>query len=181
MGRMMPAGFGSFLVGIEAPALRAVAQHWRAARGDRKMPAWRDIDPAAIAPYLPIVWSWKYDRAADTMTGRLAGEEINALFGKNLRGVPMTEFFSGREYDSIFARHRRVAVEPAFMHGFGIIFGRVGRFGVGERIVMPLAEDGEHGDGIIGATSYQWVPAGRPETQSPMEKPREAEIFFPLD
>jgi hypothetical protein len=178
---MSSAGFESFLASIEAPALRAVAQHWQAARGSRKMPAWRDIDPTAIAPYLTVVWSWKYDRAADTMTGRLAGEEINALFGKNLRGVPMTEFFSAPEYDSIFARHRRVAVEPAFLHGAGIIFSHFGRSGVGERIVMPLAGDGERGDGIIGATVYQWVPAGRPSAQSPLEKPREAEIFFPLD
>jgi hypothetical protein len=178
---MSTTGFETFLSGIKAPSLRAVALHWQAARGPARMPAWRDIDPTAIAPHLPIVWSWKYDRNTDTLTGRLAGEEINALFGKNLRGVPMAEFFSGLDYASIFARHRRVAVEPAFMHGSGVVFIHVGRFGIGERIVMPLAEDGIQGDGIIGATVYHWVSEGRPGVRPPVEKPREAEEFFPLD
>src|SRR6185312_7778733 len=109
--------FESFLASIEAPALREVALYWQEARGSRRMPGWKDIDPAAIARHLPIVWSWKYDRHTDTFTGRLAGEEINEVFGKSLRGVPMKEFFADWQYDLIFARHRRVVTEPAFAHG----------------------------------------------------------------
>ncbi|MDB5407695.1 MAG: hypothetical protein JWL84_2607 [Rhodospirillales bacterium] len=173
--------FEEFLWCVEAPALRAVALHWQAARASRRMPSWRDIDATAIAAYLPIVWSWKYDRAADAMTGRLAGEEINALFGKSLRGVVMEEFFRGHDYEMVFARHRRVVVEPALMHGSGVVFIHVGRRGLGERIIMPLADDGETGDSIIGATIYQWVSSDRGRPASPNEPRREAEEFFPLD
>src|SRR5277367_5160003 len=131
--------FGEFLARIEHPALRAVAGHWQAVRGGKLMPAWGDIDPTAIARHLPIVWAWKYDRAADRFTGRLAGEEINTAFGKSLRGADMADFFKDFNYDEIFARHRRVVTAPCLAHGHGQVFGHAGRAGVGERIILPLA------------------------------------------
>jgi hypothetical protein len=79
--------------------LRNVALHWQAARGAKRMPGWRDIDPAAIARYLPIIWSWKYDHRTDSFTGRLSGQDINAVFGKSIRGVPMKDFFADWQYE----------------------------------------------------------------------------------
>ena len=79
--------FQDFFARIEAPALRAVARHWGEARAGRRMPAWRDIDPLKIVPYLPIVWAWRYDRQDDRFTGRLAGDAITRAFGRSLRGA----------------------------------------------------------------------------------------------
>ncbi len=164
-GRIAPLlSFAEFLARIENPGLRNVAAHWNAARGARRMPGWTDIDPAAIARQLPIVWAWTYDRAADRFTGRLAGEEINAAFGKSLRGEDMATFFREYEYEKIFARHRRVVTEPCFVHGTGQVFRHAQRVGIGERIILPLAADGETGDGIIGATFYRNGPAEMPDT-----------------
>jgi hypothetical protein len=118
------------------------------------MPAWADIKPSAIAAQLSIVWSYRYDPATDTFTGRLAGERITAIFGKSLRGVPMSEIYPPNEYPALFARTKRVIVEPALMRGHGVVFRHLNRFGTGERIVMPLADDGIHGDGVFGATEY---------------------------
>src|SRR5690349_19775003 len=53
--------FEQFQRAIVSPALKNVAAHWNAVRGPRFMPAWPDIKPAAIAPQLPIVWSYRYD------------------------------------------------------------------------------------------------------------------------
>lgn len=146
--------FQTFFDSIAAPELRAIAEHWNAARGSRRIPAWSQIDPAAIGRHLRYVWSWKYDRAKDSFTGRLAGEDIVRTFGKSPRGRPMTEFFAPEAYEIFFPWHRRVVVEPAFLRGTGLIYRRVDRNFTGERIMMPLAEDGEHGDGILGATVY---------------------------
>lgn len=173
--------FAEFLNAIESPALRDVARHWDAARGDKRMPGWQDIDPAAIAPYLGIVWSWKYDRGGDSFTGRLAGDDIVQAFGKNLRGKAMAEFFAGWQYEMVFARHKRVVTEPAFAHGSGPVFIHAERHGLGERIIMPLAADGVEGDGIFGATVYaveRSAPAG-----AAIERKMEVETveFFPLD
>jgi hypothetical protein len=171
----------AFFAVIESEELRAVAHHWQAACGARHIPAWRDIDPVQIGRNLRYIWSWKYDRASDGFTGRLAGEEIDLAFGKSLRGVAMRDFYSPEIYDLVFPRHRRVVTEPGFMHGCGMVFAHMGRTVTGERIVMPLAEDGVCGDGIIGATIYR--PMAMPDADRPLGpdfKPEQV-TFFPLN
>src|SRR5258708_16750297 len=78
--------FALFLSAIKETALLDVAAHWNTARGNRLMPAWRDIDPVGLGRNLPIVWAWRYDAALGTFIGRLAGEEIVAVLGVNIRG-----------------------------------------------------------------------------------------------
>jgi hypothetical protein len=79
--------FEVFFESIQSEPLRVLARQWAAARGSRRMPAFRDIDPVGIGRHLRYVWAWKYDRDADAFTGRLAGEEIDRAFGKSLRGA----------------------------------------------------------------------------------------------
>lgn len=146
--------FEQLLGRISNGSLRVVAEHWNEARAARRMPGWSDIRPAAIVRSLPIIWSWKYDRASDQFVGRLAGEEIVHAFGENLRGRTAEEFFRDRGGETIIARHRRVVTEPCFFHGAGAVFAHAKRIVRGERIILPLAEDGENGDGVIGATIY---------------------------
>lgn len=172
--------FAEFLAAIENPDLRAVAMHWDQARGSKKMPAWADIDPGAIGPQLPIIWSWKYDRATDLFTGRLAGEEIDSIFGKTMRGADMREFFKDWNYEGVFARNKRVAAEPCLCHGKGLVFIHAGRYGSGERIILPLAADGEHGDGIIGATVYHSMQRGLSETGKEPASTGEDVTFYSL-
>ncbi len=140
---------------IQSPRLKILLAHWRAVRGNRLMPAWRDIDALALAPIMPILWSWKYDRDTAMFTGRLAGEEINAIFGKSLRHTRMADFFKDWQYDKIYARHRRVIGDPCIILGQGLVFSHAGREGHGERLILPLGDDGQHGDGLIGATIYE--------------------------
>jgi len=174
--------FQAFLDSIVSPDLRAVAEHWRTAKGSKAMPGWADIDPTAIGRALRYVWSWKYDAVSDTFTGRLAGEEIDRAFGKSLRGMAMTDFFTPEAYRKVFPRHRRVVTEPAFMHGSGMVFVHVDRGVIGERIILPLAEDGLHGDGIIGATVYHAaVPLNDDGKVADSELAAEEETYFALD
>lgn len=156
--------FDAFERAIVSPALTVVARHWNEARGSRKLPGWSSIKPSAIAAQLSIIWSYKYDRLTDTFTGRLAGERISAVFGKSLRGLPMTEAYPKDEYPTLFARSKRVVLEPCFMRGHGVVFRHLQKFGTGERIVLPLAEDGVTGDGIFGATDYHIDSAPTHET-----------------
>ncbi|MGB5949293.1 MAG: PAS domain-containing protein [Parvibaculum sp.] len=149
--------FEQLLSGVSEGALRAVAIHWNEARGQRRMPGWPDIRPGAIVRQLPIVWSWKYDREADLFVGRLAGEEIVEAFGESLRGKTAEEFFRNRGGEAIVARHRQVVLMPCYFHGTGAVFAHAGRIVVGERIILPLAADGETPDGILGATVYRYL------------------------
>jgi hypothetical protein len=147
-------GFPDFLSVLQAPALRDIAQHWNEIRGERRIPGWRDIEPLKIARHLPIVWSWRYDRDAERFTGRLIGQTVADLFGRSIRGVKMEDYFQGKLYDAVYARCHRVVSEPCFSRDHGNIFNYRDRFSLGERIILPLADDGKHGDGVFGATAF---------------------------
>jgi hypothetical protein len=164
---------------LQEPALIAVAEHWHASRGDREMPGWRDIDPAAIKQHLPIIWSWRWDAALGTLVGRLAGEQITAVLGVNVRGRPIEECFPPEVLETVIARYKRVMLEPAFMHSAGKVYGTVGGEGWGERIALPLATDGVSGDGIIGATVYRFGVRPRMGEAS-IDHVNQTIDFFPL-
>ena len=167
-------GFQDFIQSIVSPELIRVAQHWNAARASRAMPGWNDIRPSQIAVLLPIIWTYKYDRITDSFTGRLAGDLIEHIFGKSFRGKPMAEMYPEKDYPRLFARSKRVVCEPAFYRGEGMVFKHVDHYGHGERIIMPLADDGILGDGIFGATVYKSISG------APADDAQENETWFPL-
>jgi hypothetical protein len=172
--------FHAFLDSIVSGDLRRIADNWLAARGTRFMPAWRDFDPVPIGPQLRYIWAWKYDRAAQIFTGRLAGEDITGMFGGSVHGVPMTDYFPPDIYRVFFPWMQRVVVEPVFARGAGLIYRRLGRNFTGERIILPLADDGMNGDGLIGATFYNPVTAGIHQ-DGPHLTGEEQVDFFALD
>jgi hypothetical protein len=155
--------YARFRAAITEPALLEIAAHWYAARGDRLLPAWRDIDAYTLARHLPIVWSWRYDFTGDTFIGRLAGEEINAMLGLSIRGKTIEECFAPDAVPVVRQRYQAVMDGPCFMFSHGKVFARGGHTGSGERIVLPLADDGVRSDGLLGATVYRlgMVPTAR--------------------
>jgi len=161
--------FDDFLGSIASERLRNVALHWRGARGSRLMPAWSDIRPSRIGADLPLVWVYKYERADDSFIGRLAGDAIEQIIGKSFRGKPMSDLYAGHDYSGFFQRCKRVVCEPALMRSKGMVFQHVDRHGIGERIIMPLADNGTDGDGILGATIYDTIqgPAAGTEAEVP--------------
>lgn len=162
---------------LTSDRLRRIVCHWDDVRGERLMPAWEDIDPAEIPRELPIIWAWKYLRDTDSFRGRFAGEEINAIFGKSLRGADMREFFADWEYERVFQKRRRVVTEPCIAVGTGHVFLHAGRYGLGERVILPLSRDGTVGDGVLGATTYD---LSKPLSTDLRSVPVEEVSYFPL-
>jgi hypothetical protein len=148
---------------IESPALRNVVRHWVEVRGGRRMPGWNNLNPAAIKEQLTIIWCWRFDPASRDFVGKLAGERIESVLGMSVRGARMSEVFARHDYAKAFARHTRVMTEPVLYRGHGLVFRHLDRFDIGERIILPLGDDGEHGDGILGATEYESNYGSPPE------------------
>ena len=140
---------------LESQALRKILRHWAEARADRRMPGWEDLKPSAIKDQLAIIWCWRFDSATREFIGRLAGERIEFVLGTSIRGKSMKDVFAHHDYELAYQRHLRVVTEPAFFRGHGLVYRHLDRFDIGERIILPLAKDGEHADGIIGATDFQ--------------------------
>jgi hypothetical protein len=142
------------LQAIFSPALRQITSHWYEV-GHGGLPSWCDIKPAAIAPHLPIIWAFRFDRQTGKFTGRLAGAQITEIFGKSFRGLPLEEAHPVEIFPWVHTVCRRIVTEPAIYHGEGLISRQGGKYGRGERILLPLSEDGRLGDGILGASEYE--------------------------
>ena len=151
-------GFSGFRSRIASPALQAIADHWQQVRGGRPMPAWSDLSPSAISEHLKRLWAFKYDRATGDFTARLAGTRTMARFGKSFRGTPLRDLHPPRVFEQAQSHMIRIVSEPAFVRGTGKLF-KIGDHTIeGERIVLPLASDGLHGDGVLGAADYKHFP-----------------------
>lgn len=152
--------FLEFCQSIASPALRAVALHWHEARGNKTMPAWADLNPKAIAAYLPLVWAYKFDAEVGDFVGRLAGDRIARAYGKSFRGLTLGEIHTSPDgYRTGRMLLGRVMDEPAVFFGHGRVFQVDGEFRSGERIMLPLSGDGATGDGVFGATETGALPA----------------------
>ena len=166
------------LAAVNSPRLREFISVWAGLRRDRRMPAWSDVRPAQFKGVLSIIWAWTYDAAAEDFVGRIAGEQINAVFGMNIRGQTMSKVYSGHDYVHMLARHRRVMSEPALFGGTGLVFRHLDRFDVGERVILPLGNDGANGDTILGATDFKSDFGSPPEA---LLSGGETEAWFALD
>jgi hypothetical protein len=170
--------FETFRNAIVSPALRAVADHWATARGDRVMPSWEQLQPARIAAQLPIIWVYKYDRQTREFLGRLAGDRISRYYGKNFRGLRLSDLHPPDRLPRMAAIMNRIVEEPALYSSSGVLFRQGDRTGTGERIILPLAGDGLHGDGVIGASDFDY-PLANPD-YAPVELISEGVTWVPL-
>jgi len=165
---------------LHEPPMHDIARFWDKARAGRRFPAWRDIDAVALAAHLPILWAWRWDKAEQTFVGRLAGEAILDAMGPGFRGSRLEDYFAGRNAATFMYRYRRVIEVPAVMANRGFVFSLIGGTGIGERIALPLAEDGDHPDGIFGATIYRVTGNRLARDRITVSDERETVEFFPV-
>jgi hypothetical protein len=143
-------------IAVTSPKLKRVLAHWREARGNRLMPAWRDIRPVKIKTELPILWSYRYDAVQDEFFGGLAGDAIQRLLGGPIKNASFRHVFNAGD-SHFFARVKRVLLKPAIFIGQGLLFKQRERECYGERIILPFSgEDGRAG-GILGATDFKFA------------------------
>lgn len=169
-GGQAPAPLDELLAAIASPDLRAIAAHWREVRGALMMPSWRTLQPSAMKGQLPILWAFRYDRETGQFVGRLAGSKITQMFDKSFAGAPMEEIIPPEVFDWANNLFRRVVQEPAVYWGSGRVFRYLGRHGLGERIVLPLSDDGILADGVLGATEYHYPGTGLGSADTEIEK-----------
>jgi hypothetical protein len=148
--------FEAFSASIVSPSIKAVMAQWQAARRSQMMPSWEQLRPSGMAKQLPIVWSYRYDRETEQFIGRLAGDKISQIFGKNFRGLPLQNAHPPAAFPWVHRLVSRVVLEPAVYRSSGRVFKQLDRYGLGERIMLPLATDGVTADGLLGATEYQY-------------------------
>ncbi len=172
------SGFEAFRSKLKSASLLSIADHWQEARGTSRMPRWSDLRPAAFAAHLTRIWSYRYDRATGEFSGRLAGNRVIASFGVSFRGTPLREVHPPHIFDKVQASMTRLVLGPCLYRGTGQLFRQGDHVTMGERIALPLAEDGEHADGILGVSDYPLPPIAL--LQRPAELILDREEWFSL-
>jgi hypothetical protein len=137
---------------IRNQRLRTLLEHYLEVRGERRMPSRRDIDALRLGPALSVIWVCEYVAAAGTFRYRLAGEEVNEIWGFAVAGRLLSDFVPPERFVPTNESFLKVLREEAALIASGAVYRCSGRIGLGERLVLPLASDGVTADGLIGAT-----------------------------
>jgi hypothetical protein len=140
--------------------LQLLLNYWLDLRGGEAIPLRSTIDPAAIAPVLPYIWLCEFLPDEERFRMRLAGEEINKFYGRNISRAYFDEIADDRFRTLMVGRYRRVVEEPSIMHCAGhIYFANESRV-VGERLGLPLRADDGRVLQVIGISVYD-IPSGQ--------------------
>ncbi len=140
---------------VRDPRLRALVAHWLDARKGRSLPSRQNINPLAVRSALSVIWLCDYDARQGSLPIRLMGEDIRALYNCDVRGRDLLDFFPQAMRKQIPYWLGLVADEPCATHAIGQVLTPEGIGCPAERIHLPLAENGETPDAVIGATAYQ--------------------------
>ena len=164
-----------FIDRIESPALRAVAEHWRHARGGRLMPRWSDLSSSVLAPHFKLLWGFQYNPGTKEFTGGLTGERIKDWVGTSFTGARLLDLQPPAIFREAQQLMIKIVTRPSALRTSGRLFTVGSHTVTGERIALPLAANGITGDGIVGASDYD-----SPLLSGPIEMIYENMEWYPL-
>ncbi|HVO02024.1 MAG TPA: PAS domain-containing protein [Candidatus Cybelea sp.] len=135
--------------------VRRLLNYWQRIRGDRAMPRRQDVDPAAIWPLLKNVFMNEWHTKPDRLHYRIAGTELVAAMGFEIRGKWLTDLYHDpADVERTLTLYRKV------VDGCAPVLGRTEgtqlRLGVEtfEWVICPLSDDGTHVTHFIGLEDY---------------------------
>ncbi|MEM6742059.1 MAG: PAS domain-containing protein, partial [Pseudomonadota bacterium] len=99
---------------LRFPVVTTLEAYWQGLRGTRLVPARADVDPRQIEDALE--YAFILERIAPGMGRfRLAGMHLNDLMGMEVRGMPMTAFFTPEARKMVSVALERVFADPAIV------------------------------------------------------------------
>ena len=135
--------------------LRELYDYWRML-GDRAggLPAIQQFDAMRLPRLLPNIWLIEVEPESRRFRMRLAGENINAIYRRNIARKYFVDIFEPHDLPVMVDRYRRALNQPAIFCAKGHVYAAAGHYCVGERLGLPmLGRDG--GTRILlGATMY---------------------------
>jgi hypothetical protein len=135
--------------------LRSLYEYWvalgRAADG---LPQVQAFDPLHLPRLLSNLWILEVVADAQRFRMRLAGESINAVYGRNVGGQYFSDVFQPSEVALMVERYTRTLTEPAIVRAIGTVYVAAGRLIQGERLALPMLGRSGLTDTMLGATFY---------------------------
>lgn len=144
------------------PNMQLLLRRWAEWRNGRNPPPRSRVDPAALKSGLPTIWIWRLSEDRSTLTCTLAGEEVQAAWGRSIIGNDPLTLWGPQAGLIVRERLKRVALVPAIIHGRTTITP-VSAGGApldagksAERLILPLATEDGRPFGVIGMTLYRY-------------------------
>ena len=131
--------FGKRVVAMKHPAVSQVEAYWEGLRGARTAPLRSEVDPRGIDRALEHAFI--LERIAPGLARfRLAGMHLNELMGMEVRGMPLTSFFTPDARQAVTEALGHVFEQPAKAEFE--LQGERGSGGLpGQMILLPLRSD----------------------------------------
>jgi len=118
------------------------------------LPPLQSFDPLDLPHLLPNIWIIEVDPESHRLRMRLAGENINAIYGHNVGGRFFRDIFEPATCALMVRRYSRMLIEPAVLHCEGAVYSAKGRATRGERIGLPMIGRSGQTDAVLGLTIY---------------------------
>jgi hypothetical protein len=135
--------------------LQSLCGYWRdLARTAGGLPPLQAFDPLHLPKLLPNIWILEVEPETRRFRMRLAGENINAVYGRNIGGQYFSDVFEPSDIGAIIARYTRALTQPAIFRATGAVYAAAGRLSQGERIGLPMIGRSGLTDTLLGATLY---------------------------
>ena len=154
-------GDATVLDRIQDSKVRRFTDYWIGLRCGRRMPARADLDPIDIPWALSRIFVGDYDPTTKDFVYRVAGEEVVEVFrcfnGRaSMRGVRLGDGMPAPSVAAIRRRWDPVGERGDILYMSGTVYSAANRLGIGERIVLPLSDDGDTVTGFCGYTICRW-------------------------
>ena len=149
---------------LSEPDLLRLLDYWRDKRQGRDMPSKADIDPLEIPWALSRIYLTSYS-PEDGFRYRLAGSEVSSVFGRsNLKGLTMRDILPPERARFVEDRWLPLVRDRTMIVMKGMIYLNAEQTPIGERIVLPLADEpGGPVTGTLGMTVCTWLSGDVPQ------------------
>jgi hypothetical protein len=156
---------------IQDPIARLVAEHWLAIRRPgQSVPLRSDLDLPSIARALPNLMLIEREASSPPVFRvRLAGEEINRLFRRSVKGLLIDDLFAPEHAGTTIRLLQQVLDLPAVCHQAGPLYRQGSTALPCEKLSLPLVGgSGNSGAGrhlVLSVLVWNWDLDPRQEGQ----------------
>lgn len=143
---------------------------WQERRNGRSVPYYRDFDPLQVPRLLPYLWLYRHEPAREDFFCRLAGEEVNAAWGRSIRGLALKQVIGEEDHPVVHRRWLDILEVPLIHYGSAAERLSEMRYRSAERLILPLAMECGTPSFILGISLYKIsVPQTGEEPLGPEE------------
>ncbi|SDF06123.1 PAS domain-containing protein [Thalassobaculum litoreum] len=156
-------------------------RYWTALRSRGGVPGIAAFDPLQVADLMPNLWmaGWKED--VGDFVYRVAGDAILTTNGRPMHRRSLHEIYPECLAANLRDRFTRICAERCIYHSTGTVYIRIGRYGVGERLILPFLDRDGSGPVVLGCTDYRVISSADRSGTVPGEDDVEIRRFLTLD